>query len=131
MKLIEKLGGMDKLRQIIDTFVDRTFSDLMIGFFFRKADRQRVKEKEFEFAARFLGADIPYTGRSIKEAHAAHRIMGGQFARRKKILEEVLREFNVPEDVILAWLEHTETLRSQVTAWKDSACNAPEKNKDN
>ena len=52
--LYEQLGGEIKLREIIDLFVDRVFEDVMIGFFFRNADRDRIKTFEFQFAARFL-----------------------------------------------------------------------------
>ena len=42
--LSDQLGGELKLRQIIDTFIDRVFADRMIGFFFRKADKERIKD---------------------------------------------------------------------------------------
>ena len=94
--LFDDLGGEPRLRLIIDRFVDRTFDDPMIGFFFRNASRERVKAKEYEFAARHLGAEIPYTGRSLRDAHAAHPIMGGQFNRRLQILKDTLDELGVP-----------------------------------
>jgi len=120
--LYEQLGGEIKLRGIIDTFVDRVFDDVMIGFFFRAVDRGRLKEFEFQFAARFLGADLVYEGRPLREAHRKHPVMGGQFARRKKILEEVLIEEGVSTEVREAWLEHTERLREQITGDKGSDC---------
>jgi len=56
--LFQRLGGEAKLREIIDAFIDRVFADRMIGFFFRNADRERIKEMEFQLAAEFLGAEI-------------------------------------------------------------------------
>jgi len=53
--LYQKIGGEAKLRQVIDTFIDRVFSDRMIGFFFRNADKARIKEMEFQLTAKFLG----------------------------------------------------------------------------
>jgi hemoglobin len=106
----------------VNRFVDRIFDDVMIGFFFQKADRGRVKQKEYEFAARHLGAKIPYTGRPIRDAHSPHPIMGGQFNRRLQILGETLEEFGVPENVKRHWLEHTETLRGQVTKNAGNDC---------
>ena len=120
--LYEQLGGEIKLREVIDLFVDRVFEDVMIGFFFRNVDPERIKTFEFQFAARFLGADVPYEGRPLREAHRAHPIMGGQFARRKKILEDVLVELEVPANVREAWLKHTEQLRGQITGDKGSDC---------
>ncbi|MDF3068563.1 MAG: hypothetical protein K0R38_4164 [Polyangiaceae bacterium] len=120
--LFEDLGGEPALRKIIDRFVDRIFDDVMIGFFFRNARRERVKAKEYEFAARHLGADLPYTGRPIDEAHRAHPIMGGQFARRLTILKQTLEEHGVPEHVKAHWLSHTESLRPLVTSDAGREC---------
>src|SRR5678816_1475458 len=104
--MFEELGGEPVLRRITDRFVDRVFDDAMIGFFFRNASRDRIKEKEYEFAARHLGADVAYTGRPLAEAHAPHRIMGGQFMRRLVILRETLAEFDVPPHIVEHWLAH-------------------------
>ena len=108
--LYDQLGGEAKLRQIIDTFIDRVFEDRMIGFFFRNADRKRIKEMELQLTARFLGADVEYQGRPLDEVHAKHPIMGGQFARRLQILSETLEDYGVPRHIRDAWLEHSESL---------------------
>lgn len=113
--LFDDLGGEPALRRIIDRFVDRVFDDVMIGFFFRNARRERIKQKEYEFAAEHLGGPVSYTGRPIAEAHRAHPIMGGQFARRLQILKETLEAADVPEHVKQHWLAHTEALRPLVT----------------
>ncbi len=70
--LYDQLGGEAKLRQIIDTFIDRVFEDRMIGFFFRNADRKRIKEMELQLTARFLGADVEYVPRHIRDAWLEH-----------------------------------------------------------
>jgi hemoglobin len=120
--LFEELGGEPALRKIIDRFVDRTFDDTMIGFFFAKANRERVKAKEYEFAARHLGAKVEYTGRPIEQAHRAHPIMGGQFMRRLRLLEQTLDELEVPAHVKAHWLEHTRSLQSLVTRDQGGRC---------
>lgn len=117
-----QLGGEAKLRQIIDVFIDRVFADRMIGFFFAKADRQRIKEMEYQHAAQFLGAGIEYQGRPLDRAHAKHPIMGGHFARRRQILKETLEEFQAPPPVVQALLAHTDQLRSLITAQTGSGC---------
>lgn len=120
--LYEELGGEAPLRRIIDVFIERVFEDRMIGFFFRDADRKRIKEMEFQLTARFLGADIEYQGRALDEVHARHPIMGGQFARRLQILRETLDEHQVPNHIQQAWIEHTERLRSLITKDAGSDC---------
>lgn len=122
--LYDQLGGEAKLRQIIDTFIDRVFEDRMIGFFFRNADRKRIKEMELQLTARFLGADVEYQGRPLDEVHAKHPIMGGQFARRLQILSETLEDHGVPRHIRDAWLEHNESLRPLITKDAGSDCDA-------
>jgi hemoglobin len=121
LSLYDELGK-ERLQQILDAFVDRLFDDLMIGFFFRNADRDRIKQLEFQFTARFLGADIEYAGRPLAEAHRQHPIMGGQFARRLQILRETLEEYRVPPHIREAWIEHTESLRPLITRDKGTDC---------
>jgi hemoglobin len=120
--MFEELGGEPAVRRIIDRFVDRVFDDAMIGFFFRNATRERIKAKEYEFAARHLGADVPYTGRPLAEAHAPHRIMGGQFMRRLVILREVLEESGVPPHIVEHWISHTEKLQNVITGTEGPKC---------
>jgi hemoglobin len=113
--LYEGMGGEPVLRRVIDEFVDRLFDDRMIGFFFRSVDRQRVKEMEFQWTARLLGANIEYRGRPLEEAHAKHPIMGGQFMRRQQILKDTLEKHGVPAEIRRLWLSHNEALRPQIT----------------
>lgn len=118
-----RAGGETKVRAIIEDFVDRMVNDVMIGFFFSGVDKQRLVEHEFRFTAAFLGAaDIRYEGRTLRNAHAAHRIFGGQFARRRQILIEVLRSHQVDDDVLGAWIGHVDALRDQVTADAANTC---------
>lgn len=116
------LGGEARLREIIDAFVERVVNDRMIGFFFRNADKGRIKEMEFQLTAQFLGAPIEYKGLPLKEVHAKHPIMGGQFMRRLQILRETLEEYGVPEEMREAWLSHTESLRPLITQDAGSDC---------
>ena len=120
--LYDQLGGEEKLRRIIDAFIDRVFDDRMIGFFFRNADKKRIKEMEFQLTARFLGADVEYQGRALDEVHAKHPIMGGQFMRRREILRGTLEDYDVPKEIRDAWLSHTESLRPLITRDAGSDC---------
>jgi len=118
----ELIGGEEGLRSVIREFIDKIFSDVMIGFFFRRVNRERLEEMEFQHAAAHLGGPITYTGRSMREAHKAHRVMGGHFERRKKILSNVLVRQGVDEGVRERWLLHLETLRPEVTDLPGSEC---------
>jgi hemoglobin len=111
--LFDRIGG-DALRAVLTTFYDRVFADVMIGYLFAGADRQRLIEKEWELAARQLGAPVRYTGEPMREVHARHRIFDGQFARRQQLLRHALRDHGIDPEVAQAWLDHQEALRPQV-----------------
>lgn len=122
MSHFEELGGEPKLKAIVDDFVDRCFDDMMIGFLFQRADRDRIKRFEYQHAAEHLGAPIAYEGRPLDEAHRPHRIFGGQFARRRQLLLETLRDHGVSQDIVDAWIARQESLRDLITKDSDSVC---------
>jgi hemoglobin len=118
----ERLGGEPGLRAIIDDFVDRTFDDLMIGFLFQNADRRRVKQFEYQHASQFLGGPDHYAGRSLRQAHAPHPILGGHFSRRLQLLRNVFAAHAVPVDIADAWLAHNLALRGEITGQDPGEC---------
>jgi hemoglobin len=121
--LYEQLGGEAKLRAVIDDFVERVFDDIMIGFFFANADKERIKRFEFEHACALLGGPAAYAGRPLRQAHAAHPIRGGHFARRMQILRQVMAAHGLPPEVQKHWIDHDEALSGQITSDAVGECN--------
>jgi len=121
-ELFDTIGG-DALRAVITDFYKRIFDDVMIGFMFQGRDRQHLIDREWELVASLLGAPgVKYTGRPMPTAHAAHTIFGGHFERRLQILRETMRDHAVDPTVQAAWIDHTQSLRAQVTRDKGSEC---------
>ena len=121
MTYFERIG-QDKLVAVIDDFIDRCFADTMIGFMFARAERDRIKRFEYQHAAQFLGANIAYEGRPLDETHRPHRVLGGQFDRRRQILVETLNDHQIEPQIIDAWIAHQDSLRSKITKDVDSNC---------
>lgn len=120
--MIDAVGGIEGLRPIIEDFVGRMVNDPMIGFFFDAVDPIRLAERELQLSAALLGADVRYEGRPVRVAHAPHRIFGGQFMRRRKLLEEAFERHGAPRAVADALLAHVDRLRPQVTGEQGSDC---------
>ena len=110
----DRIGGETALRAIIDEFTATVFDDVMIGFLFDGKPKARIVEMEYRHAAHFLGADVVYNGRSMREAHKASPIMGGHFMRRRKILENTLLSHKVQPDIRERWLNYVDSLRVDV-----------------
>ncbi len=120
--LFDRIGA-DALRAVITDFYGRIFPDVMIGFMFEGKNRQHLIDREYELVAALLGAPgVTYTGRPMRTAHAAHTIFGGHFERRLQLLRETLRDHAVDPAVQAAWLDHTLSLRSQITRDRGSEC---------
>jgi hemoglobin len=119
--LIDKIGT-EPLRAVIADFYDRVFRDVMIGFMFQGKDKQHLIAREHELVAALLGANVKYTGRPMRAAHAQHTIFGGHFERRLQILRETLRDHAVDPEVQQAWIDHSLSLRSQITRDRGSEC---------
>jgi len=124
--LFELAGGEDALRAVIEDFYDHVFDDVMIGFFFLGSEKSELVRLELEFVMRFLGASQKYTGRTLREAHKGHHIMGGQFNRRTQLLRQAMERQGLPQAVRDEWIEHTEALRSQVTRDVPGECRPPD-----
>ena len=124
MTYFDEIGGEVVLTAVIAEFVERVFSDTMIGFLFARANKQRIKRFEYEHAAVFLGAPgALYTGRELVEAHKRHPILGGHFGRRRQILKLTLEQHGIPAHIREAWLAHQDALREQVTGDLVTQCN--------
>lgn len=120
--LWELAGGADGVRDVLRDFYDAVFDDVMIGFHFRGADKARLIERELELTLAALGADVAYTGRPLRAAHAPFPIFGGQFLRRRKLLADAMARHHLPEPVQAAWLAHTDALRADITGDATDEC---------
>jgi hemoglobin len=124
-RLFDKIGA-DALRGVVADFYSRLVKDAMIGFMFQGKDHARLVDKEYELAAALLGAPgVTYTGRPMRAAHNQLTVFGGQFERRAQILRETLADHHVDPEVRTAWLDHVESLRSQITRDRGSECSDP------
>ena len=115
VNLFDRIGGEAKLRPLIEDFVQTMHGDVMIGFFFEGVDLERLTELEYQFTARFMGADVKYEGRPLIKAHARRPIFGGHFDRRRQLLIEAMDRHDVPDDIKEPWIQHVNSLRANVT----------------
>jgi truncated hemoglobin YjbI len=104
----------EKLAQIIDTLITKMAKDMMIGFHFVKVDLSRLRELELQHARDALFGTTSYEGRPIQQAHKAHRVFGGSFDRRIKLLSDILIAHEVDEDIRAYWIAHQQRFRAQV-----------------
>lgn len=115
----ERIGGEPAVRALVQAFVARMADDFVIGFQFAGKDLERIAYHEVEHASEVLGGPVRYSGRSLGLVHEPLRVHRGQFQRRIALLRAVLREREVPEDVIARWVAHDEALEPVVASARD------------
>ena len=115
VELLSLVGGPARLREIIERFYERLFSDLLVGFFFEASDQEKLVESQVDYLLTHLGDHRGrYQGPSIRHAHAGLPITSGHFDRRHQILREVLLEYEVEDSLREAWLSFDLALRPLV-----------------
>jgi truncated hemoglobin YjbI len=119
MSLFEEAGGEPVLRIVMHRFVERVFSDGIIGFLFEGKDAARVEQHEYEHAVATLGAPVPYTGRPIVSLHRTLRINAGQFRRRLAILRQEIDRAGIPPHIRDFWLAAQQKMQAAITDGTD------------
>jgi hemoglobin len=102
--LYERLGGLDAIRAVADSFVARAAGDDRINAKFARTDVPHLKKNVVDQLCEATGGPCTYTGRDMREAHDAMQVTAGEFDAFIQDLEGVLDEFNVPQT------EHQELL---------------------
>ncbi|MBV6647456.1 MAG: group 1 truncated hemoglobin [Cyclobacteriaceae bacterium] len=103
MSLFERIGGMDAVNAAVDIFYEKVLADEALRPFFTKTDMKAQIGKQKAFLAYAFGAQMPYTGKSMRDAHA-HLVKDGlnetHFELVVKHLGDTLAELKVDESMI-------------------------------
>ena len=117
----DRVGGFDRVNEVMADLIARCAGDFIIGYFFEGRDLKRIVNRETELAAAHLGGPTGYSGRPIGAVHQPLRINRGHFRRRLAFLRLVLADHGIPEDVQKRWLAHDSALEPVVTDGSDCA----------
>jgi hemoglobin len=92
-KTLYDLVGEEKLKQLLDEFYDRVFSDPQIGHLF-KTDKNVIKEKQRLFLTQFFGGPDLYSQRyghpKLRARHLPHPISEQDAAAWLSCMSEAL-----------------------------------------
>jgi truncated hemoglobin YjbI len=119
---LQRLGGPQAVKVIMERLVDQMVTDVMIGFFFAKVNVRALKALETAYAISHLGGPA-YRGRDVGAAHGPLPIGRGHFDRRLRLLGEILAWAQVPQDVQKRWLGQQRALLPVIVGGP-SACPA-------
>jgi hemoglobin len=94
--LYERVGGLDAINAVVDSFVARCADDERINRKFERTDIPRLKAMLVEQVCEASGGPCAYTGRDMREAHEGLGVTEGEFDALVDDLVATLVEFEVP-----------------------------------
>jgi hemoglobin len=95
--LYERIGGVDAIAAVVDSFVARCASDDRINRKFQRSDIPRLKKMLIDQECEASGGPCTYTGRDMREAHKGMGVTAGEFDALVEDLVATLDEFDVPK----------------------------------
>ena len=95
--LCERLGGVDAISAVVDSFVARCAGDDRINGKFERSDIPRLKKMLVDQVCEAAGGPCAYTGRAMRDTHDGMGVTAGEFDALVEDLVATLDEFNVPK----------------------------------
>jgi len=95
--LYERLGGLDSINAVVDSFVGRCAADDRINRKFERTDVPRLKKMLVDQVCEAAGGPCTYIGRSMRQTHEGMRVTAGEFDALVEDLVATLDEFEVPK----------------------------------
>ena len=95
--LYERLGGLDAITAVVDSFVTRCAGDDRINGKFARTDVPRLKKMLVDQVCEATGGPCSYTGRGMRETHDGMKVTAGEFDALVGDLVATLDEFEVPK----------------------------------
>lgn len=99
-KLYERLGGYDSISAVVDDFMQRQFTDNLVGRFYlghSTNSKKRLRQMITEIICEITGGPAKYIGRDMKTAHAGLGITGSDWEAAVNNLSDSLDKFRVPQ----------------------------------
>lgn len=94
--LYERLGGTAKVSAFVGITIERTTADPALNRTFDKVNLQHVKDMLIVQICSLTGGGCTYTGDTMRDVHAGHRITNAEFAGLVEVLRDAMREQDVP-----------------------------------
>ena len=95
--LYERLGGLDAIEAVVDSFVGRCAADDRINGKFERTDIPRLKKMLVDQICEATGGPCAYTGRGMRETHDGMQVTAGEFDALVENLVTTLDAFDVPK----------------------------------
>src|SRR2546423_14348313 len=97
VSLYERLGSLDAITEVVESFVARCAGDDRINKKFERTDISRLKRMLVDQVCEATGGPCTYTGRDMRETHDGMGVTPGEFGALVEDLVATLDQFGVPK----------------------------------
>ncbi|KAG2437076.1 hypothetical protein HYH02_011335 [Chlamydomonas schloesseri] len=115
--IVERLGGPDRVHDVIQTFYRKLFQNAMVRHYFENLSSDRMRSKQMKFMRYIMGGPGTYTG-NLRCIHAQmvkeEGLDKAKFQVVIGLLMDTFKELDVPEDVVSDVLGHVESAKSAI-----------------
>jgi hemoglobin len=95
--LYDRLGGIEAITAVVESFVARCAGDDQINPKFERTDVPRLKKMLVDQVCEATGGPCTYAGRDMKDTHVGMGVTAGEFDALVGNLVATLGEFSVPK----------------------------------
>jgi hemoglobin len=123
--LYDRLGGIDAITAVVDTFIGIAAADLRINKKFARSDVPRLRFHLIEQVCNVTGGPCSYTGRDMPTTHRGMGVTDGEFDALVEDLSLALDKLSVPAAEKGELLGSLAPLRSQIVETPGPATGTP------
>jgi hemoglobin len=112
--LFARIGGVAGVTRLISTFYARVLADPRLAPYFDGVPIHKLRHMQFEFFSAALDGPLPYTGRTVIQAHQGRRISREHFQAFVEHLFDTLQDYALSEDERYAIIARINTYADDV-----------------
>jgi hemoglobin len=120
--LFEQIGGKHTLQKVHKIFYDKIYANRWIGQFFKHVDQGIIEDQQTDFMMQAMGGPAQYSGAFPVAAHKHMFITEDLFNLRQELMEDSLREANIPKSLIEKWMRIDEAFRKSIVKNSIAEC---------
>jgi hemoglobin len=94
--LYARLGGTPKVTAFVSQTIEQVATDVHTRRSFDKVNLQHVKDMLAQQICSLTGGGCQYTGDTMRDVHAGHKITNAEFFALVEMLREAMRASDVP-----------------------------------
>ena len=98
--IYHRLGGQAAINAAVDLFYTKVLADERVNHFFEDVNMKRQIKRQKAFLSAAFGGPTPYTGRTLRKAHADLDLTESDFGAIAGHLQATLTELKIDKDLI-------------------------------